>query len=44
LSAIDLGESNPVNFGTHEETPKPQASSLRAGMLGRIAINGRTQN
>jgi hypothetical protein len=44
LSAIDLGESNPVNFGTHEETPKQQAPSLRAGMLGRISINGRTQN
>jgi hypothetical protein len=39
-----LGESNPVNFGTHEDTPKQQAASLRAGMLGRISINGRTQN
>lgn len=42
LAAIDLGEKEPAAFGSHEQTQKPQASSLRAGMLGRININGRT--
>jgi len=42
LSAIDLGEAKPVNFGSHEDTQKRQAASLRGGMLGRININGRS--
>jgi len=42
LSAIDLGETKPVNFGSHEDTQKRQAASLRGGMLGRININGRS--
>jgi len=41
LAAIDLGETKPVNFGSHEDTQKQQAASLRGGMLGRININGR---
>jgi hypothetical protein len=41
LAAIDLGEDKPVNFGTHEPAQKPQAASLKAGMLGKISINGR---
>ena len=42
LAAIDLGETKPVNFGSHEDTQKQQAASLRGGMLGRININGRS--
>ena len=42
LSAIDLGEAKPVTFGSHEDTQKQQAASLRGGMLGRININGRS--
>lgn len=41
LAAIDLGEKEPAAFGSHETTQKQQAPSLRAGMLGRININGR---
>lgn len=41
LAAIDLGEEKPAQFGSHETSQKPQAPSLRAGMLGKININGR---
>jgi hypothetical protein len=44
IAAVDLGESQPEQFGDGTTNEKPQARNLSEGFQSRIRINGASRN